>query len=311
MPPGTLGELGPAVELLAGLLGDRDGIAAQNPALCLFVADHGIAEAGTTADLPGLSSRLLAELESGTGTIAQLARASGVHATGVAAGPRSRRFDSQDALAADEVAEALQLGRDTASRRIDDGSELLMGSAAGVGVDVCAAAIGSVLTGIEPVDAAGRGSGVSDAGWMRRVAAVRDARSRLTTRDAAGMLQAAGGADLCALTGFVLEAGLRGFPVLVDDTTGLVAAALAHRFAPGVERWVLVAAAPRGLLARRLLDLLAITPLTSLDLGPGPALPALVAWPLLRGAALAVEHAHSAPEDRAEDALAEWDPDLL
>lgn len=226
----------------------------------------------------------------------------------------SGRIDIEDALTQQEVARAIQAGRDEANTRVDDGADLLIGALCGVGAATAAAALAAYLTGVEPVDATGRGTGVDDDGWIRRAAAVRDARFRLTvgSSDAATLLRVGGGADIAALTGFILQAAVRGIPVLLDDVAGAVAAVLAHRFAPGAERYVLVPTTTPGAVHRRLVELLRTKPLTALQLGPGVAVPSLLLLPTIRMAISAVDAARPGPAlDRAPWAIDNWDLDLL
>lgn len=331
LPPGCLGDLAPIVDTLASLRrSTQPPIEPRSPLLMVFAGDHGIAAEQLTADLPAATVRRAAELAAGVGPSGALAAQAGVpidvldvaidsdeEIPGVRAAKVRRSsgsIDAQDGLTLDEVAAAIQLGRDQAASHIEAGRDLLIGAVCGVGAGTCAATIGSYLTGMEPVDAAGRGTGVSDDGWIRRVAAVRDARYRLTTgsSDAATLLRVAGGADIAALTGFVMESALRGVPVLVDDIPGAVAAVLAHRFAPGAERYVLVPSPLMETIHGRLLELLGIEPLLSLRLGMGIAMASLLTVPLLRMAAIVVDDAPASPAaDRAAGAMVAWDAGLL
>ncbi|WP_051266859.1 nicotinate-nucleotide--dimethylbenzimidazole phosphoribosyltransferase [Nakamurella lactea] len=331
LPAGALGEFAAVADTLAALRGAAvPPITPASVRLTVFAGDHGIAAQDVSADLPEATRRRAADLASGTGYTALLAHRAAVGVTVIdlaidsddeIGGVRrnrvrrgSGRIDIEDALTAQEVARAIQAGRDAATADLDAGAEMLIGSVCGVGAGVAAAAIGAFLTGLEPVDAAGRGTGVDDDAWIRRATAVRDARYRLTVGnpDAATQLRVAGGADLAALTGFVLESALRGIPVLVDDIPGAVAAVLAHRFAPGAERYVLVPAPVPGVLHRRLLELLRTEPLTGLRLGGGIAGPSLLMVPLLAAATAAVDAAPAAaPGDRAPWAIDDWDAELL
>ncbi len=330
LPPGCLGEFAPLTDAVAALRRSAEPpIAPRSVHLAVFAGDHGIAGRDVSADLSQATVRRASELAAGVGATAALARHAGVtvgvldlaidsgeEIPGIRAA-RVRRssgsIDVEDALTHNEVAGAIQAGRDEANRVIDGGADLLIGGVCGVGAGTSAAAIASFLTGMEPVDVAGRGTGVDDHGWIRRVAAVRDARYRLTTgsSDAGTLLRVAGGADIAALTGFALQAAIRGVPVLLDDIPGAVAAVLAHRFAPGAELYLLAPALLPETVHRRLLDLLGMQPLTALRLGTGLAVPSLLLVPLIRMSAIAVDNAPAALSDRAAWAIQEWDDALL
>lgn len=290
-----------------------DPLALPQPTAVVFAGEHAIAESvcrneptgeppDQSTDQPaatGAGARRptpAAEIASGAGPWGVALAAAGATAVVHQVGPKAAAIDRQDALTLDEVAAALQLGRDAADAAIDAGAHILIGAVCAPGAAIAAAAIGSHLTGLEPVDAVAVAGPNATAGpaatadpaadwrgsWSRQVAAVRDARYRLScdSPDAASLLRVAGGADLAALTGLLLQAALRGVPVLLDDVPGLVAALLARRFAPGAERFLLPAGRPPASASRlqqRLLDLLDGSALLPWDLGAGPLFGSLAA----------------------------------
>lgn len=331
LTPGSLGQTAAWVEALAALRRSPGSpVTPTAPTLVVFAADHGITLRQVTGEFPAESARAAGELAASEGTTGRLAARAGVRIdvtdVGLTAnesptGVRDERvrkgsepIDVADALTLDEVARAIQIGRDTADRLIAEGADLFIAGLCGVGVDVSAAAIASHLTGMEPIEVSGRGTGVDDAGWCRRAAAVRDARYRLGTGsgDAATLLRVAGGTDLAALTGFILQAALSGVPTMVDDVPSTVAAVLAHRFAPGAERYTLVPGPRSESVHGRLLGLLGIDTLTALDLGTGLAMPSLLLFPLLSAATTAVDTAPAQPgPNRVATAIDDWDRALF
>ena len=68
------------------------------------------------------------------------------------------------------------------TRRSTPGADLLVPASIGVGATTPASTMVAALTGTEPVAVIGRGSGIDDAGWMRKAAAVRDALRRARPR---------------------------------------------------------------------------------------------------------------------------------
>jgi nicotinate-nucleotide--dimethylbenzimidazole phosphoribosyltransferase len=224
----------------------------------------------------------------------------------------SGRIDREDALTVSEASHAVQVGRDAADRAVDAGADLLVAAVCGVGVSTPTATLVSVVTGAEPVDVTTRGSGIDDAAWMRKVAAVRDARRRVPVdSDVLTMLQTAGGADLAALTGFLAQAALRRTPVLLHDVPSTLAAVLAHRVCVGADRWFLAVSAAPERTAPRLLELLDCPALVDWELTGATGLPALLLLPVLRAAASALDAAPEQPPARSAAAIDTWNPDLL
>jgi len=146
----------------------------------------------------------------------------------------------------------------------------------------------SIVTGIEPAKVVGRGSGIDDNAWMRKLAAVRDARWRSLPyrQDQLGLLAACGGSDLAALTGFLLRAASRRTPVVIDGVVTLAAALVAHEVAPRAVRWWTVAHAVPDRGYQAALPRLGLRPILDLHLRRGDGVGALISLPLLRAAVL-------------------------
>jgi nicotinate-nucleotide--dimethylbenzimidazole phosphoribosyltransferase len=226
----------------------------------------------------------------------------------------SGRIDVEDALTAQEVDAALVSGRRLADAEVDAGADLLIGALCGVGASTATAVVAAGLTGMEPVEVTSRGSGINDAAWIRKVAAVRDAlyRTRMAGTDAWTMLRVAGGADLAALTGFLAQAAVRGVPVLVDDVPSTTAALLANRLAPGSDAYVVVTSLSPERSHRRLLDLLGRDPLTAWSLRLGDGVGAALIVPVVRAVTRSAGTGDAdAGGARTADAVDTWDPSLF
>ncbi len=333
LPPGALGTFGPALDLLAGARGGPvAAIAPDRVALVVFAGDHGIAFAGVTAYPPGTTARRINELGAGTGPVAQLAAEAGVQVRAVDIAVRgeitapnvdrshrvrtaSGRIDMQDALSEDFLDQALQAGIELADAEVDGGADILIGAVCGAAVSTPTAALVSVVTGMEPVDATTRGSGIDDPSWIAKCAAVRDARFRARDHggDARALLRIAGGADLAALTGFIAQAAVRRTPVLVDDVPSLLCAVLANRLAPGTDRYLIAADTTSERTGARLHQLLGLTPLADHAMTLGSGSGAMMSVPALRIAAHLADEAARYNEtiERAGNAIAAWDQGLL
>lgn len=336
LPAGALGDLGPALDRIVAARGvarfESDNVAPQRVSLVAFAADHGIAFAGVTAYPPGTTARRIRDLAAGVGPIARLAAEADVTVRAVDVAVRGDldgtavdrehrvrtacgRIDMQDALIDDELDRSLSAGIALADQEIDAGADLLIGAICSVAVSTPAAAIVSALTGMEPALATTRGSGINDDAWIRKCAAVRDARFRVreTLGDARMLLQRIGGPDLAALTGFIAQAALRRTPVLIDDVPSMVCAVLANRLAPGADAYVTVADTTSDRTAQRLHGLLGLDPLADRRMTLGSGAGALLAVPVLRSALGLLDQAAESSEalDRTDCAIDAWDPALL
>lgn len=297
VPLGGLGRLAELGCWLAAVQGHCPPRPPGRPRVIVVAADHGIAAAGVSR-APATLLQVGAVREH-TAPVAVLAPISGASIRVVDVGldhesadahhvrRGSGRIDREDALTEDEVERAVAAGRAVVDEEVDGGADLLIPSSLGVGATTVASTLVSSLTGAEPVAVIGRGSGIDDHGWMRKAAAVRDARRRAQphVRDPLALLRVAGGADLAALTGILLQAAVRKTPVLIDGLVVGAAAMLADDLAAGARGWWLVAQRspePAMVLA---VEHLTLPPVLDLDLRTGDGTGAVAMLPLLQMAA--------------------------
>ena len=101
--------------------------------------------------------------------------------------------------------QAIEAGRRIADDEVDAGADLLIVGDMGIGNTTAATALIAALIGTEPVAAVGRGTGIDDAAWSRKTAAVRDAlyRSRDRRDEPVALLAACGAAPTAAPSGTV------------------------------------------------------------------------------------------------------------
>jgi len=257
VPDGALGRLAELGVWLAAAQGTCPPRPPARPRVVVIAADHGIAAADVSTHPAGSTWRQVEAVREQTAPVGVLAPVAGVSVRVVDVAldtdpdgtePHrvrrgSGRIDREDALTADEVERAVAVGRALADEEVDAGADLLVPASLGVGATTPAATLVATLTGTEPVAVIGRGSGIDDAGWMRKAAAVRDAlrRARPHARDPLALLRVAGGADLAALAGFCVQAALRRTPVLLDGLVVGAAAMVADELAAGAREWWLVA----------------------------------------------------------------------
>ncbi|MTD13120.1 nicotinate-nucleotide--dimethylbenzimidazole phosphoribosyltransferase [Nakamurella sp. YIM 132087] len=307
-PAGPAGAFGPVAALLHACTG---GEPLRRPRLVAFGADHGVSALDVSAHPDWVTQERLAALAGGRGSLAAAADAAGtgvraVDLTPGAGFPAAGRIDIEDAMDADLLDRALTAGKDAADAEVDAGADLLIGTVLSVSASTPAAVLAASITGMEPVDTTSRGSGIDDAAWIRKAAAVRDALFR-ASRAGAGvttLLRVAGGPDIAALTAFLAQAAVRRTPVLVDDVISTACAVLAHRLAPGADAYVISAGAADERSQPRLLEVLGREPLASWSLRAGGGRGALMMVPVLRSALLLVPTEPSDPSVPEEDPAA-------
>ncbi|MEU9508242.1 nicotinate-nucleotide--dimethylbenzimidazole phosphoribosyltransferase [Micromonospora sp. NPDC048170] len=200
--------------------------------------------------------------------------------------PGTRDLAVTAALTRDEARAAVEIGIRVADELIDAGAGILLTGDMGIGNTTPAAALIAAFAGIDPAETTGRGTGVDDATYARKVDVVRAAllRHAPDPADPLGVLAAVGGLEHAALAGLILGAAARRTPVLLDGVIAVSAALAAAAFAPHAVAAMVAghrSAEPGATVALRRLGL---EPLIDLGLRLGEGTGALLALPVVTGA---------------------------
>jgi len=308
-PAGALGRLEDLSVWLCAAQGACPPRPLDRVRVVVFAGDHGVARtAGTSAYPPEVTAQMVLNFLAGGAAVNVLARHNGATVRVVdmavdadyaelgATVPdevtryRVRRssgsIDREDALTRAECEQALLAGIRIADEEIDAGADLLIPGDMGIGNTTPAAVIVGLLCAVDPASVVGRGTGIDDNTWMRKTAAIRDAmrRGRPLKGDMVDLLAAVGGADIAAMTGFLLAASARRTPVLLDGVVSTAAAVVAHRLAFRAREWWLAGSRSTEPAQHEALDRLDLTPLVDYRLRLGEGTGALAALPLLNAA---------------------------
>nr|WP_308301455.1 nicotinate-nucleotide--dimethylbenzimidazole phosphoribosyltransferase [Frankia sp. AiPa1] len=309
-PPGALGRLEALSVWIAGAQGACPPRPFTRVRAVVIAADHGIAGAGVSAFPSDVTAQMVANFAAGGAAVNVLARQAGAEVRvvdvavdtpepttpgGVDGSSPPQRYrvrrasepiDRRDALSVAEGDRAFDVGRMVADEEIDAGADLLVPGEMGIGNTTPAAAVVALLTGREPVEVVGRGTGIDDARWMVKTAAIRDAmrRGRPFADNAHSVLRVAGGADLMALAGLLVQAAVRRTPVVLDGVIVCAAALAAERIAPGAKNWWVAGTRSPEPAQAYALGALGLTPLLDAGLRLGEGTGALLAVPLVRAA---------------------------
>ena len=240
-PAGSLGRLEELGTWLAACQGVCPPRPIERARIVVFAGDHGIAARGVSAYPSEVTAQMVANFRAGGAAINVLAAAAGatvrvvdVSVDSPAEGTYKVRrssgpIDCEDALTEDEVVAALAAGRSIVDEEVDAGADLLVAGDMGIANTTAAAVLVAALTGAEPVAVVGRGTGIDDATWMRKTAAIRDAlrRAKPVTAEPVALLRTDGGADIAAMAGFLAQAAIRRTPVILDGVVSGAAALVA------------------------------------------------------------------------------------
>ncbi|MFF4605404.1 nicotinate-nucleotide--dimethylbenzimidazole phosphoribosyltransferase [Streptomyces sp. NPDC001339] len=306
VPPGALGRLDELGEWLAAAQQRVPVRPVEQPRVLLFAGDHGVAELGVSARPAGGTKDLVRAVLDGTSPAAVLARRAGVGLRvvdlAVDCDPEelpaevtrhrvrrgSGRIDVEDALTAEEAEAAFRAGMAIADEEADSGTDLVVLGDLSVGGTTAASTLIAALCGTDASVVTGRGgAGIDDLAWMRKCAAIRDAlrRARPVLGDQLELLAAVGGADLAAMTGFLLQSAVRRTPVILDGVVSAACALVAQRVAFRAPDWWLAGQASGEPAQAKALDRIALNPLLDHGVTAGEGTGALLALPLVQAAA--------------------------
>jgi nicotinate-nucleotide--dimethylbenzimidazole phosphoribosyltransferase len=301
-PAGSLGRLEELGVWIASCQGKCPPRPFTRSRVVVFAGDHGVARNGVSAFPPEVTGQMVANFMTGGAAINVLSGVAGATVRVVdmavdADTPEqvsrykvrrsSGSIDREDALTEDEARRAVEAGRAIADEEVDGGADLLIAGDMGIGNTTPSAVIVAALTGEEPVAVVGRGTGIDDAAWMRKTAAIRDAlrRARKVTGDPLALLRTVGGADLAAMAGFLAQAAVRRTPVVLDGLVVGAAAMVAEDLAPGARHWWVAGHRSVEPAHGFVLGHLGLTPIIDLNMRLGEGSGAAAALPLITMAA--------------------------
>jgi len=301
-PLGSMGLLEEIGSQLAGIAGICPPPVPQRPAIAVFAGDHGVHAQGVTPWPQEVTAQMVANLASGGAVVNALARQVGATVTVVDVGVATELPDAPNlvrrkvrrgtadltagpAMTRHDALTALEVGIEVAALLVNSGADLLVTGDMGIANTTASAALVAALTGREPADVTGRGTGIDDPTLARKTAAIERALERLDRSDPMTVLAEVGGFEHAALAGFLLGGAARRVPVVLDGVIAVSAALVASALcAAAVDFWVAghVSVEPG---ARVALDHLGLTPALDLGLRLGEGSGAALAVPIVQSAA--------------------------
>jgi nicotinate-nucleotide--dimethylbenzimidazole phosphoribosyltransferase len=309
-PAGSLGALEELSVRLAGLAGTCPPPLPEPAAVAVFAGDHGVHAQGVTPWPQEVTAQMVANILAGGAVVNAFARQVGASVTvvdvgvamavgwdakvggGVTDGPvalnvrrGTRDLAVEPALTRDEAVAALAAGIRVAADLVDAGARALLTGDMGIANTTPAATLIAAFTGADAAAVTGRGTGVDDETYARKVAVVRRAVSRLSGEaDALAILAEVGGLEHAAIAGFILGAAARRVPVVLDGVSAVAAALVAAALAADCVGAMVAghrSAEPGASVALRHLGL---DPLVDLGMRLGEGTGAALALPIVAGA---------------------------
>ena len=316
-PLGGLGLLEDMISKIAGMR-RTPCVSLSNRTAVIMCADNGVVSEGVSQSDSSVTASVAKEIALGRSSVNLLAKQFGVdvvavdigmssdiddnrvlnrkvaYGTGnIAAGPAMTKEQARDAINS-----GIQITRELSQRKTD----IIVTGEMGIGNTTTSAAIASVILGITPEKAAGRGAGLDSAGLLRKIAVIKRAVSvnQPDKNDPLDLLSKIGGFDIAGMVGLFLGGAQYGIPVVIDGVISAVSACLAEMIAPGCHNFMLPSHVSNEPAAPLLLEKLGLkAPITAgFHLGEGTG--GVMLLPLLDGALAVYNGAHSFDDMKLE-----------
>lgn len=248
-PPGSLGRLEELAVKLAGITGEPYPHFAKKTVI-VMAADHGVCAEGISAFPAEVTGQMVLNFLNGGAAVNVLARHAGAEVLCVDIGvngeldapglisrkirPGTANMAEGPAMSRAEALAAVQTGLDVVKDAYAAGSRLFVTGEMGIGNTTASSAVTSALTGVDPHESVGRGTGIDDERLRHKSAVVRKAleATKPQADDPLDVLAKVGGLEIGGLVGVILGAAKLRCPVVIDGFISSAAALLAQRMAP-------------------------------------------------------------------------------
>ena len=299
-PQGSLGRL----EELARRLVEIRGAAPPSvgsAVIFTLAGDHGVVAEGVSAYPQVVTAQMVENFLRGGAAVNVLARHAGARVVvadlGVAqslpahpelraknVAPGTQNFAQGPAMTQAQALAAIEAGIDLVEAERD--LDLIGTGEMGIGNTTSASAVTAVITGVSVESVTGRGTGIDDAGWQRKVAVIRQGLelNRPDPADGLDVLAKVGGFEIGGLVGVILAGAARRIPVVVDGFIAGAAALIAVTVKPAARHYLLASHCSAEPGHRAILNHLGLEPYLDLQMRLGEGTGAALAFTLIRAA---------------------------
>ena len=302
-PPGSLGRLEQISIKLAGIFRtERPFIGGK--AVIVAAGDHGVVAQGVTGYPQEVTAQMVLNFLAGGAAISVISRHLGIRQVIVDAGVASDLPDHPDlrsvrigrgtgdisqgpAMSRQQAVACLEAGINLAAEVIDSGADLLATGDMGIGNTTASSAVTAAVTGLDPEETTGEGTGRNAEELRHKAGVVRTALAVNSpdASDGIDLLMKVGGFEIGVLAGVILGAAMMRRPVVVDGFISGAAALVASAVCPATRDYMIGShvSAERG--HRAALASLELDPLFDLGMRLGEGTGAALAMPIVEAAA--------------------------
>ena len=301
-PPGSLGRLEELARRVVEITGKEPPVV-ERPVIFTLAGDHGVVAEGVSAYPQVVTAQMLENFLRGGAAVSVLARHAGARVVvadfGVAApmashpalavrkvAPGTGNFARGPAMTHAQAVQAIESGIGLAEGEVASGCDLIGLGEMGIGNTTAASAITAALTGAPVLSVTGRGTGIDEATWERKVAVVRRALAvnQPDPADALDVLAKVGGFEIAGLVGVILAGAAARIPVVVDGFIAGAAALVAVKLKAEARHFLLASHCSVEPGHRLILERLGLRPYLDLGMRLGEGTGAALAFTLIQAA---------------------------
>lgn len=302
-PPGSLGRL-EALAVQMCLIQNTLDPAVRNKNLFVFAADHGVTAEGVSAFPSEVTGQMVKNFLAGGAAINVLCRHYGIAMKVVDMGVAGE-FDDHPDLIKKKVAPGTQnlarraaMSAEALNTALENGMAVFLDAHSrtpidivgmgemGIGNTTSAAAIICAITGLSPIEAAGRGTGVDDAGLKRKIAVIEQALKLHAPdpRNGFAVLQTLGGFEIAGMAGAILAAASKKTAVVLDGVISTAAGLAACAIRPDIKGFLIAGHRSVEPAQKSALTAMGLEPLMDFNMRLGEGTGAAVAMDIVEAA---------------------------
>ena len=300
-PLGALGFL----EKLAFQIGEAQQtlhLMLKKPTIIVFAGDHGIANAGVSAYPQAVTYQMVLNFLNGGAAINVFCKQHKINLKIVDAGvnfdfPSHRKlinakvgkgtksFLTEKAMTNAELNQCLAHGKTVVQQVFEKGCNIIGFGEMGIGNTSSAAILMHLLTQIPLTQCVGRGTGLDDKQFLRKITILQNALdNQSVSSDPLSILATFGGFEIAQMCGAMLTAFERNMLIMVDGFIATSAFLVAYKLNPDIRRNALFCHLSDEFGHKNLLNYLEVAPILQLNMRLGEGTGCAVAYPIIESA---------------------------
>ncbi len=299
-PTGSLGKLEDlAVQI--GLIQNTLSPEIKNPAMLVFAADHGLADAGISPYPKDVTWQMGMNFCSGGAAISVFCKQNGIKLKVIDAGVDydfpddspiipakiargSRNMLKEPAMTMDECKRAMQKGREFVQEEAKNGCNTIGFGEMGIGNTSASSLLMHRFTGFSMEECTGRGAGLLPDGVDRKINILKKISLKYNPQTPEETLATFGGLEIAMMVGAILEARAQGMIILIDGFIATATVLTAIRMDAGVRNNTVFCHASEEKGHQLMLKHMDAFPLLRLDMRLGEGTGAALALPVVQAA---------------------------